>query len=118
MAGFLPWQVVTYSFLHGGLLHLFFNMFALYMFGVGHRARVRTAALLAYYFVCVGHRRAARSSWSPAMIGGAPYPTVGASGGVFGAAARLRHVFPAAHRDADFSADPDAGVVVRHRLRR
>src|ERR1700682_3922112 len=27
------WQVVTYGFLHGGLTHLLFNMFALYMFG-------------------------------------------------------------------------------------
>src|SRR4051794_26301989 len=28
-----PWQLVTYSFLHGGLMHLAFNMFALWMFG-------------------------------------------------------------------------------------
>ena len=32
-ASFLPWQIVTYAFLHGSLLHLAFNMFALYMFG-------------------------------------------------------------------------------------
>src|SRR5258708_8981133 len=31
--GFQPWQLITYSFLHGNLTHLFFNMFALYMFG-------------------------------------------------------------------------------------
>src|SRR5262249_6587749 len=30
---FEPWQLVTYGFLHGGLTHIFFNMFALYMFG-------------------------------------------------------------------------------------
>ena len=30
---FVPWQIVTYSFLHGGFFHLFFNMLALYMFG-------------------------------------------------------------------------------------
>jgi membrane associated rhomboid family serine protease len=30
---FKPHQLVTYMFLHGGLMHLFFNMFALYMFG-------------------------------------------------------------------------------------
>jgi membrane associated rhomboid family serine protease len=30
---FMPWQVVTYAFLHGGMLHLFFNMLGLWMFG-------------------------------------------------------------------------------------
>ena len=31
--GFAPWQLVSYAFLHGSVLHLAFNMFALYMFG-------------------------------------------------------------------------------------
>lgn len=30
---FRPWQLVTYMFMHGGWSHLFFNMFALWMFG-------------------------------------------------------------------------------------
>ena len=30
---FRPWQIVTHMFMHGGLTHIFFNMFALYMFG-------------------------------------------------------------------------------------
>jgi rhomboid-like protein len=30
---FKPWQVVTHMFMHGGLTHIFFNMFALFMFG-------------------------------------------------------------------------------------
>ena len=30
---FEPFQIVTHMFMHGGLMHLFFNMFALYMFG-------------------------------------------------------------------------------------
>lgn len=30
---FMPYQVVTHMFMHGGLMHIFFNMYALYMFG-------------------------------------------------------------------------------------
>jgi membrane associated rhomboid family serine protease len=30
---FLPWQPLTYAFLHGDTLHLFFNMLGLWMFG-------------------------------------------------------------------------------------
>lgn len=30
---FRPYQLVTHMFMHGGMFHLFFNMFALYMFG-------------------------------------------------------------------------------------
>ena len=30
---FMPWQLVTYSFLHGGMTHILFNMLGLYMFG-------------------------------------------------------------------------------------
>src|SRR5512137_83709 len=32
--GFRIWQLVTYMFMHGGLMHLLFNMFALWMFGM------------------------------------------------------------------------------------
>lgn len=31
--GFHVWQVITYMFMHGGIAHIFFNMFALFMFG-------------------------------------------------------------------------------------
>ena len=31
--GFHIWQVITYMFMHGGFAHIFFNMFALFMFG-------------------------------------------------------------------------------------
>jgi membrane associated rhomboid family serine protease len=30
---FEPWQVVTHMFMHAGFMHIFFNMFALWMFG-------------------------------------------------------------------------------------
>jgi rhomboid-like protein len=30
---FRPWQILTHMFMHGDLMHLFFNMFAVWMFG-------------------------------------------------------------------------------------
>ena len=30
---FSPWQIISYMFMHGGFSHIFFNMFALWMFG-------------------------------------------------------------------------------------
>ena len=47
------WQLVTYSFLHGGYQHLFFNMFALWMFGMEIERYVGPLRLLACYFASV-----------------------------------------------------------------
>lgn len=49
---FMPIQILTHMFMHGGLLHLFFNMFALYMFG-GILERVwGPKRFFIYYMVC------------------------------------------------------------------
>jgi membrane associated rhomboid family serine protease len=80
--GFAPWQLATYAFLHGGLTHLAFNMFALYMFGGAIERVFGTRRYLTYYFACVAS--AALTQLAFAAISGAFYPTVGASGGVFG----------------------------------
>src|SRR5262245_61503787 len=52
---FAPWQVVTYSFLHApdNVLHLFFNMLALYMFGSDIERVFGQRRYLVYYFTCV-----------------------------------------------------------------
>src|SRR5512139_4331207 len=47
------WQLVTYAFLHGSLTHLFFNMFALYMFGGEVEQLLGSRRFLTYYMVCV-----------------------------------------------------------------
>ena len=88
------WQPVTYMFLHGDFSHLFFNMFALWMFGRGLEAEMGTKRFLVYYFVCgIG---AALVQLGIAFIDINNYetyqalysypltPTVGASGAVFG----------------------------------
>lgn len=79
---FRPWQVITYAFLHGGTMHLFFNMFALYMFGQAIEELLGTRRFLVYYFTCVVTAAAAQLVVTRMM--GSSAPTVGASGGVFG----------------------------------
>ena len=80
--GFAPWQLVTYAFLHGSMLHLLFNMFALYMFGGAIEQVFGSRRYLIYYAVCVVS--AALAQLLVAKLTGGFYPTVGASGGVFG----------------------------------
>jgi membrane associated rhomboid family serine protease len=48
---FRPYQLVTHMFMHGGLMHLFFNMFALWMFGKILEAVWGSKRFLIYYFV-------------------------------------------------------------------
>jgi membrane associated rhomboid family serine protease len=80
---FQPWQIVTYSFLHGGLAHLFFNMLALYMFGAAVEGFFGSRYYLYYYFACVVAAAICHLIFV-AWIGGPPIPTVGASGGIYG----------------------------------
>lgn len=46
-----PWQLVTYMFMHGGIWHIFFNMYTLYIFGVVLERVWGTKKFLLYYFV-------------------------------------------------------------------
>jgi membrane associated rhomboid family serine protease len=82
-AGFYLWQLVTYGFLHGGFLHLFFNMFALYMFGGAIEQLFGTRRFVVFWFVCV-ITAAITQLVVTGIAGPTPFPTVGASGGVFG----------------------------------
>ena len=90
--GFAPWQLVSYAFLHGSLLHLAFNMFALYMFGGAVERVFGGRRYLAYYLVCVVS--AAVTQLIFAGVTGGIYPTVGASGGVFGLLLAYAIYFP------------------------
>jgi len=91
-ASFAPWQLVTYAFLHGGLTHLAFNMFALYMFGGAIEQVFGMRRYLTYYFVCVVS--AALTQLAFAFLTGGFYPVVGASGGVFGLLLAYAMYFP------------------------
>lgn len=90
--GFAPWQLVSYGFLHGGLAHLFFNMFALYMFGRPIESAWGTRRFLIFYFVClVG---AGLVQLVVAAVSGQVYPTIGASGAVFGLLLAFGMMYP------------------------
>lgn len=93
---FLPWQLVTYAFLHGSFAHVGFNMLALLMFGAPLEYTWGQRRFVAFYFVCVvgaGLCQLAVASWAVAQGGGA-YPTVGASGGIFGLLLAYGMLFP------------------------
>jgi membrane associated rhomboid family serine protease len=91
-AGFAPWQLVTYAFLHGGLLHLTFNMFGLYMFGSAIEQTLGTRRYIVYYFACV--IAAALTQLVVLQLTSTFVPTVGASGGVFGLVLAYAMFFP------------------------
>jgi membrane associated rhomboid family serine protease len=76
---FLPWQILTYAFLHGSVTHLLFNMFAVYMFGADMERVWGGRRYLIYYLVCAV--AAALTQLLVSSITGAQYP-LGASGAV------------------------------------
>ncbi|MGH7947185.1 MAG: rhomboid family intramembrane serine protease [Opitutaceae bacterium] len=49
---FAWWQVVTYMFMHGGLAHIFFNMYGLASFGMLLERQWGTRRFLVFYFLC------------------------------------------------------------------
>lgn len=74
---FKIWQLVTYMFLHGNFMHVFFNMFILWMFGAELEREWGTRQFLKYYFITgIGA--------GITVILVSPFPTIGASGAVYG----------------------------------
>jgi membrane associated rhomboid family serine protease len=90
--GFQSWQLVTYAFLHGSPTHLFLNMFALWMFGRDVEGALGSARYALLYFAAV--LTAGCVQLAVASAAGEPYPTVGASGGVFGLLLAFAMLFP------------------------
>ena len=97
---FYPWQLVTTAFLHGGIAHIAFNMFGLYMFGAtveGALGSRRFAGLYAASVLGASALQLAVIS-APFLAGTGTVagiiPTVGASGGVLGVMAAFGMLFP------------------------
>lgn len=91
---FRPWQLVTYAFLHDGVMHIFFNMFALYVFGPALEQYWGPRRYLAYFFVCV--IAAGATQLGVEYVTASPGATIGASGGIFGVLLAFALLFPRA----------------------
>lgn len=89
---FWPWQLLTYMFLHGGFFHLFFNMVGIWMFGMELEAIWGSRKFLTYYLLCGLGAGVFNLLVAPLL--GPGYPTVGASGAVFGILIAFAMLFP------------------------
>jgi membrane associated rhomboid family serine protease len=86
-SNFYPWQLISYQFLHGGFFHLFFNMFALWMFGIELEHIWGSSRFLTFYLLSgIG------AGLLQIFISDAP--TVGASGAVYGILLGFGMTFP------------------------
>jgi len=73
------YRLITGGFLHAGLLHLAFNMFALFFLGKVLEPSIGTLRFVLVYFACL-----LAGSFGAILFSGSDVPTVGASGAVFG----------------------------------
>jgi membrane associated rhomboid family serine protease len=83
-----PWTLVTYMFLHGGFMHLFFNMIGLFFFGPRLESRLGGRDFLLIYML---------SGVAGALLSFVFMPesaVVGASGAVLGVLAAYARIWP------------------------
>ncbi len=89
---FMPWQVLTYAFLHGGMGHLFFNMLGLWMFGSELERLWGQKRYM--HFLLAGVLAAAAAQLLVTWLAGSVTPTVGASGALFALLLAFGMLFP------------------------
>jgi membrane associated rhomboid family serine protease len=85
---FRPWTIVSYMFLHGGMMHLLLNMLGLFFFGSRVEDRLGGGRFTVLYFL---------SGISGALLSLVFTPTaqiIGASAGVFGVMLAFAHFWP------------------------
>ena len=92
LGNFMPWQLVTYAFLHSGAGHIFFNMLALVMFGAPLEYTWGLKRFLTFYFICVVGAGLTYIGWS--ALTDSYEPVIGASGGIFGLLLAYGMLFP------------------------
>ncbi len=89
---FFLWQPVTYLFLHGGVLHLLFNLLVLWMFGCELERAWGNRFFLKYFFVCGSGAGIFVALLTPASA--SHIPTIGASGALYGILLAYGLLFP------------------------
>lgn len=87
---FYIWQFFTYMFLHGNLLHIAFNMYALYVFGTEVERMWGTRIFYRYYFITGVGAGIIHTLVTPLSL----IPTIGASGAVMGVLLAFGMLFP------------------------
>ena len=92
--GFEPWQLVTYAFLHGSFSHIALNMLALLIFGPEVERTLGTKHYLLLYFAAVISAALVQLLVVTMAGESGVYPTIGASGGIFGVLLAFGMLFP------------------------
>ncbi len=77
------WRLLTYMFMHGGILHIAFNMWCLWDLGALCESLYGRATYGAIYLITGSAAGLASVAWNPAVL------SVGASGAIFGLAGAL-----------------------------
>ncbi len=93
------WQLFTYIFLHGGILHILFNLLYLCMFGADLERAWGSRKFYTYFFICgvgagVDGRNCENDCWTRTGAGSALVPTIGASGAIYGVLLAVAVIMP------------------------
>ncbi|MBO4263093.1 MAG: rhomboid family intramembrane serine protease [Bacteroidales bacterium] len=90
---FRPWQLLTYMFMHGGMFHIFFNMYTLMIFGGVVERTLGSRKFLTFYLLC-GLAAAGFHLLVMSLTRGWSVPMVGASGAIYGVLIAYAMLFP------------------------
>lgn len=86
---FKIWQLITHMFMHGGFMHIFFNMFGLYMFGRYLETYWGPKRFFQFYMIC-----GILAGITQLLLSSGEGPAIGASGAVMGIFAAFAFLFP------------------------
>jgi rhomboid family protein len=91
---FEVWQLISYQFMHGGFLHILFNMFILWMFGIEIENLWGSRKFLTFYLTAGVVGGLSQIIFYPLLVGGPIGPTIGASAAIMGVMVAFGILFP------------------------